>query len=86
MKSTSWMHAIALALPLLTACGSSDDGGSMNAGNPSDDNGVPASATASPEAFSAYVGSLPADDQAEPRDIENVEPPTSETTEPIDVG
>jgi hypothetical protein len=85
MKSTSWMHAIASALLLLTACGGGDDGNSMNAANPSDADGVPASATASPKAFSAYVGSLPADDQAEPRDIENVEPPISETAEPLDI-
>jgi hypothetical protein len=86
MKTTSWMHASALALFLLSACGGGDDGGSMNAGNPPGDNGVPASAMASPEAFSAYVGSLAADDRAEPLDVEQVVPPTSETAEPIDVG
>jgi hypothetical protein len=86
MKNTSWIYSMAWAAFLLTACGGGDDGGSVNAGSSSDNNGVPASATASPEAFSAYVGSLSADDRAEPRDIDNVAPSTSETAEPIDVG
>ena len=63
----------------LAACG----GGGADASPPAADNSVPASATASPEAFSSYAGSIKADDQAEPLNLEKVEVPTSETAEPI---
>jgi hypothetical protein len=62
----------------LAACGGGTDAGPPAAGNT-----VPASATASPEAFSSYAGSIKADDQAEPLNLEKVEAPTSETAEPI---
>lgn len=52
---------------------------------PAPSNEVPASATASPTAYSEYAGSLAATDSAEPLDVDKVVPPTSETDEPIDV-
>ena len=79
MKTLSWIAAGA-ALLLLAACGSVDD---VNL--PAAANEVPASATASPAAFTAYTGSLPPDEQANALDVETVVPPTSETTEPSEV-
>lgn len=78
MKSKSFMSAIATAA-LLSACGGDDDGVM-----PATD-AVPASALVSAQAFSAYAGSVTANDQAEPLSLDGVEPPTSETDEPIDV-
>lgn len=47
------------------------------------DRDVPASALVSAEAFTAFVGSLQADDQAEPLGLDGVDPPTSDTADPI---
>ena len=77
--NTKQMLFAAAVLAGLAACG----GGSADAGPPAADNTVPASATASPEAFSSYAGAIKADDQAEPLNLEKVEAPTSETAEPI---
>lgn len=76
-------HGITAAamLLLLAACGG---GGSGPLDTPVA-NEVPASATASPEAYSRYVGSLATDDRAEPLNVDNVVPPTSESAEPIGV-
>lgn len=75
-----WAHPLALSLALtaatlLAACSDSPV---------SDDlaNGVPASATASPEAFTRYVAALPEDEQREPLNVEGLTPPTTETAEP----
>ncbi len=76
--------ACASALVLLSACGGSSDP-VVEAPPAAADNTVPASATATPLAFSQYSGSLTSDDRAEPLDIEQVQPPASETEEPIDV-
>ena len=46
---------------------------------------VPASASASPEAYSRYAGSVAASETAEPLGLDAVVPPVSETAEPIDV-
>ena len=68
-----------LASTLLGACfGGSDD--EPVATTPDT---VPASATASTQAFASYTGSLPASDTKEPVDIASAVPPTSETDEPI---
>ena len=77
-------HGITAAalLSLLAACG----GGGSGPVDTTAANEVPASATASPEAYSRYVGSLATDDRAEPLNVENVVPPTSESAEPISVG
>jgi len=72
----------------LAACGGSDDAPAPMppAPPPVVSNEVPASATASPMAYSQYAGSLLASDTAEPQDLDKVVPPTSETDEPIEVG
>ena len=46
---------------------------------------VPASAMASPEAFVRYAASLVADDKAEPLELAQLQPPVSETAEPVDL-
>ena len=46
---------------------------------------VPASASASPEAYSRYAGSVAPSETAEPLGVDAVVPPVSETAEPIDV-
>lgn len=76
------MKIAAITTPLLlAACG----GGDGDLTPPVATNEVPANAMASPTAFSHYVGSLAADDQAEPLDVDRIDPPASETEEPIDV-
>jgi hypothetical protein len=66
----------------LAACG----GGGDDALPPAADTEVPASATASPEAYSRYAGSLRADDHADPLSVDKVVPPVSETATPIEAG
>lgn len=68
----------AAAIALLSACGGSSY-------EPVADGEVPTSATNSPQAYSAYAGSLAADDRAEPLNVDKVTPPTSETAEPADI-
>lgn len=80
MRTTRSIAGLSLAA-LLAACGGGHDGDAPRAGDR-----VPPGAIASPEAFARYVGSLPADDTAEPLDLEGVEPPLSDTAEPIEVG
>lgn len=60
----------------LAACG----GGDNDAAPVSDS--VPPAATASPQAYTGYVGSLPADDTGEPLKLDGVLPPASDTDEP----
>ena len=69
---------------VLAGCGGGHGDDSAD-NDPATSGEVPASASASPQAFSAYVGSLRADDRARPLDIDKLVPPTSETAEPIDV-
>jgi hypothetical protein len=68
------------ALALLAGCFDGDD--ELAEAPPADDTGVPASATASPRAYTQFVGSLAPDERAAPRHLEGVEAPTSETAEP----
>lgn len=69
-----------LLTSLLAACG----GGEGQAARPeAQATALPASATGSPEAFARYAALLEQDDKAEPLSLEGVEPPTSESAEPI---
>lgn len=77
MNSESLVAAMVL-LATLSACGGGDDT------VPTVPDQVPASALVSAQAFSTYAGSLPLDDRAEPLSLDGIEPPTSETEEPID--
>lgn len=78
MKTNAFMSTVAM-LGLLGGCGGDDD-----VAMPATDQ-VPASALVSAQAFSGYAGSLPPDDRGEPLSLDNIEPPTSETDEPIEV-
>ena len=80
MNAKHGLGAAALLL-LLAACGG---GGAGPVDSPAA-NEVPASATASPEAYSMYVGSLGADDRADPLSVDSVVAPKSETADPISV-
>lgn len=78
-KSTSLLVAVGAATLVLSGCG----GGGGDA--PVVPDTVPASATASPEAFTQYVAMQPEDDQREPLRLDGLVPPTSETDEPVPV-
>ena len=78
MNTGLFLSAAAMAV-LLSACGGDED-----VAMPADD-AVPASALASAQAFSRYVGALPANDHAEPLGVAGIDPPASDTDEPIDV-
>lgn len=80
--ATRWLCAMALGASLV-ACGGGGDGAAPAPSADGDD--VPASATASTQAYSMFVGSLPADEHSEPLGVNLAVPPTSETEEPIDV-
>lgn len=76
--------AFALLSAVLAAvggCGGHDDGPAV----PPAAGTVPASALVSPAAYTAFVGQLPADDAAEPLDLDGVTPPVSDTDEPEDI-
>lgn len=64
------------AAAALAACG----GGGNDAPLATDT--VPPAATASPQAYTGYVGSLPSDDTGEPLKLDGVLPPASDTDEP----
>lgn len=66
------MALAALLAAGLAACG----------GKPDEGNTIP---TATVGDFSQWVGSRPADESAEPLDVEGVLPPTSETAEPVEL-
>jgi hypothetical protein len=80
MSAKHGMVATALVL-FLAACG----GGGASPVDAPLTNEVPVSATASPEAYSMYVGTLGADDRADPMSVENVTAPKSESADPISV-
>ena len=80
MKTLQTMGAAAV-LALLAACG----GGNDPVAAVVDNTIVPAGAAASPAAFSGYIGTMAADDRAEPLNVDAVTPPTSDTTEPADM-
>jgi hypothetical protein len=71
----------AAVLALLAACG----GGNDPVAAVVDNTIVPADAAASPAAYSRYLGTMAADDRAEPLNVDAVTAPTSDTTEPADV-
>lgn len=72
------LPVLVMACAALAACG----GSGSDPMPPAADNTVPASALASPAAFTSYVASLPASETAEPVDVNQAQPPTSETDEP----
>lgn len=72
----------ALTALLLAACGGSHDDPPTGV----DPLAVPPGATASPLAFTDYVGSRPADDMADPLRLEGVDPPVTDDEEPAPVG
>jgi hypothetical protein len=69
---------------VLAACGGDDDGAAV--APPLAANEVPQSALTSAEAFSRFVGSLPPSDTDEGLVLKDVQPPASDTGEPIPVG
>jgi hypothetical protein len=82
MNAKLFMAAAAAAAALaLAACG----GGGDSRNDDDGDDTVPASALASPESFSRYVGGLRATEEKEPLSLVDVAPPTSETDGEIDV-
>ena len=80
MNAKHGLGTVALLL-LLAACG----GGGAGPVDATAAREVPASATASPEAYSLYVGSLGADERADPLNVDNVVAPKSEAADPIPV-
>jgi ABC-type glycerol-3-phosphate transport system substrate-binding protein len=80
MKATRLLALLSVSAAL-AACG----GGSPDEAQPSAPNEVPASATASPAAYSQYVGSLAKTETGLPLEVNKVVPPTSETALPLPV-
>lgn len=72
----------AVAVVTLAACGSRDDSAPAPPAAAAE---VPASAGANVDTFVGYVAALPADDQREPLGVDAVEPPTSDSAEPLAV-
>lgn len=68
---------LSATLALLGGCGGGHDDAPPVATHT-----VPASALATSQAFTTYVGSLSADDQADPLGLDGVLPPTSDTDLP----
>jgi hypothetical protein len=79
--------AARLALVAALAAGLAACGGSGGGDTPpvADSNTVPATATASAEAFTGYAAGLAEDDRREPLNVDGLVPPTSETAEPLPV-
>jgi hypothetical protein len=77
------LAALTLTLLLLSACGGGD-GAEAIVTPPAASNQVPASATATAQAYSRFISGLDSNDGAEPLELENVVAPTSETDEPVD--
>jgi ABC-type glycerol-3-phosphate transport system substrate-binding protein len=75
------LMAVAGVTAMLAACG----GGSSGGGDApqSAEREVPASAMASPRAYSEYAKSLDASDDTEPLAVDKVVAPVSDTDEPI---
>jgi len=85
MNLTLMLRASLLACLVLAGCGGSG-GGSEPAPPPASTSDVPASATASPDAFVSWSNTQPPDDTKEPLKVEGTMPPTSETEEPVTIG
>lgn len=75
---TKLLTATALAA-LLSACGG---GGGGYESSPAGGNGVPASATATPSAYTTFAASLQKSETATPLDLTGVIAPKSETAPP----
>ncbi len=83
MKQLPHLLAAAAAALLLAACGDNPaDAPAPPEPPPPPTNEVPASATASPQAFSHYAASLAKSETGQPLDVSKVVPPTSETAAP----
>ena len=80
---TIGLAALSLPLLLLGACGGGNAADPVVT-PPAASHQVPASATATPQAYSRYVSGLEGDDRAEPLALDDLVAPTSETDEPID--
>lgn len=76
MTNSIW--SLLAASAVLAACG----GGGGYDDTPLPTDTVPPSATASAQAYTGYVGALPADDGGEPLRLDGVLPPVSDTDEP----
>lgn len=85
MNGLAWRTGAVVAASAmlgLAGCGGSDDG---DAAPPAAVTEVPASATASPLAYTQYVGSLATSETGAPLDVSKVQPPTSETAAPSSI-
>ena len=75
-----------LLLALVAATGLAGCGGGDGIANPvpppAATSDVPQSALGSAQAYSDYVGSMPASNTGEPLALGDISPPTSDTTEP----
>ncbi len=78
--TTRWVAAGTAAL-LLSACG----GGTDTVAEPTPTGSVPASATASPRAYTEFTASLVPTDTAEPLMLTGNPAPTTDTEEPLPV-
>ena len=69
---------------ILAACGGGGggDAAAPEPPAPAPSNRVPSSASVSTNAYVQYTNSLPTTDSAEPLEVEQLTPPTSETEEP----
>ena len=75
---------LAVAVLALAACGGGGGGGEAapETPAPAPSNRVPSSASASTNAFVQYSSTLAASESAEPLEVDQFTPPTSETEEP----
>lgn len=80
-KPISLAAVLGAASWLLVACG----GGGGSDGVVTVADAVPASASATPEAFTQYAATLREDEQREPLPLVELVPPTSESAEPTPV-
>lgn len=82
MKTLPSLLAAAAAALLLAACGDNPADAPPAPETPPATNEVPASATATPQAFAHYAASLPKSETEKPLDVSKLVPPTSETAAP----
>jgi uncharacterized lipoprotein YmbA len=75
-KLTSMIAVLSVATSLLSACAGGNDVAAVVPDT------LPVGATASPEAYTQFAATQPEDDLREPLKLDDVVPPTSETTEP----
>ncbi len=73
---------LAVAMLALAACGGGGGDAAPETPAPAPSNRVPTSASASTNALVQYSGSLAASESAEPLEVDQFTPPTSETEEP----